>query len=124
MDMYTCKAKNARSGEWSYGYVASPDYMTNELILVGPEFICHHIDQNTICRYTGKRDRNFKPIFEHDIVIGKANVPMTVSWDDDYASFDVIYAQDGVGLYCNSLCGSEDKLEVIGNEFDNTNLME
>ena len=124
MDVYTCKAKSARNGEWIYGYVASPDYMTNELVLCASEFIVQRIDQDTICRCTGKRDKYNRMIFEHDIVVGKANVPMVVCWDNDYASFDVIYEEDGVVLYANSLCGAEDKLEIMGNKFDNTELME
>lgn len=122
MDFYTCKAKSLHDGKWIYGYVSRPDYMTNELCFVGPEFIIRRIDQNTICRYTGKEDKNGNPIFENDIVVGKAGVPMLVCWNDVWACFEVMYEIKGIGPQVNSLCASE-KLEIIGNDFDNTELM-
>ena len=115
--------------------------MTNELILVGPEFIVHHIDQDTICRFTGKRDKNNKPIFENDIC--KVDFPygpfdenggyelrtqMTICKFDQFsASFMCVgeygdmYRWYGTGDYSDVV---DELVEVIGNKFDNTELME
>ena len=74
MDKYICKAKDINTGEWVYGYPARLDYMTNELFLVGPEFITMRVDQDTICRCTGMNefvmtDKSVNsPLFEGDIV--------------------------------------------------------
>lgn len=122
MDRYICKAKRMDNGEWVYGLLCYNIY--HQLCIQPVEDMgCCVIDPNTVCRCTGKKDRNGNFIFENDIVVGKAGVPMTVCWDDDYAGFDVIYSQNGIGLYCNSLCGSE-LLEITSNKFDNTELME
>lgn len=145
MDKHICKAKvmsdiwNIKHGDWVYGYyVALPDEYTHGKDVCYAIFSldCRHIymgeyqsygwykvDPNTVCRCTGREDKNGNMIFEHDIVIGKANVPMTVVWNDVWACYEVEYEMDGVGLCSNTLCASE-KLEIIGNEFDNTELME
>lgn len=136
MNRHICKAKSVYDGEWIYGYYVNVpwEYETSGVYLIiepdaeykgAGKFTWNcvsRVDPDTICRCTGKEDKNGNLIFEHDIVVVKSDVPMTVCWDDDYASFDAVYELDGVGLCCNSLCSSE-RLEIVGNEFDNTELM-
>lgn len=69
------KAKSANTGEWVYGYLATPNtiYDNNKLCI---------IDQNTICEFTGlktpiekkgfNKDGNYaeyQEIYEHDILM-------------------------------------------------------
>lgn len=139
MDKHICKAKDLNTGKWIYGYyVALPDEYTNgkdivhAIFTLDCEHVCmgeykdigwHEVDPETVCLCTRKVDKNNKPIFENDIVVSKANIPMLIRWDDVCASFDVVYRIDGVGWCSNIMCDSE-RLEIIGNKFDNTELME
>lgn len=145
MDKHICKAKviwdmsSRKENEWVYGYyVALPDEYTHgkdichAIFSLDCEHVCmgeykdygwYEVDPKTVCRCTGKEDKHGNPIFENDIVIGKANIPMRVHWDKVCAKFLVVYKMDGIGWCENLLCDSE-RLEVIGNTFNNTELME
>lgn len=143
MDKHICRAKRIDNGEWAYGYVARLDYMTNELTLVGPEFITHRVHQDTICRYTGKEDKYGNPIFENDIC--KVDIPFGPMYEDGEYEFHnwttvCVFDQFSAGFVCLCLEGyadfyrwfgtgefsdvKDELVEIIGNKFDNTNLME
>lgn len=143
MDKHICKAKDINSGEWIYGYVARLDYMTNELFLIGPEFITRRIDQDTICRFTGKEDKYGNPIFENDIC--KVDVPYGPLDENGGYEFETwtticVFDQLSAGFTCVCLKGygdfyrwfgtgdfsdiKDELVEIVGNKFDNTNLME
>lgn len=132
MDLHICRAKRIDNSEWAYGYAARLDYMTNELFLVGPEFVTHSVKQDTICRSTGKEDRHGNPIFEYDIVdasdewwyaagpAGHDSPTLLVEWNDRVCGFNPFANYDcDCGVYIRP-----NRCEVIGNKFDNTNLME
>ena len=132
MDMHTCRAKRIDNGKWVYGYVACLDYMTNELFIICPEFVTHRVDQNTICRYTCKEDKNGNPIFENDIIDASAewwdaagpagydSPIILVEWSNYHCGFDPFANYDcDCGVYIEA-----ERCLVIGNKFDNTELME
>lgn len=82
------------------------------------------IDPDTVCQYTGVTDRNGTKIFENDIVTITGFCPDdegygVIQWHDDEAMF-VVDAD-----YCrydfDHISGAE--LEVIGNVFDNPELI-
>lgn len=88
------------------------------------------INPNTLCEYTGKRDYNKKLIWEHDIVrvTNTYNAPATVSW---YAvrylpEAGAFVFTDPKGYMYNNLNGFHERchIEVMGNEFDNPELLE
>lgn len=88
------------------------------------------INPDTLCEYTGKLDYNKKRIWEHDIVriTNTYNTPATVSWylvryREDEAAF---VFTDPKELMFNHMGAFHDMchIEVMGNEFDNPELLE
>ena len=122
-DKYLFKAKRLNNGEWVQGYlygIWEKRYilwgMTNDI----PDMI--EVDPSTICQCTGLRDENGKLIWENDIIkcrLGKA----IVLWDEAEWKIkkhdDFIWYKD---LYYWVI--SARNAEVIGNIFDNPELLE
>ena len=81
--------------------------------------IRHLIDESTLCQYTGLTDKNGRKVWENDIVY----IPY-ISLDDTYCR--VVFRH---GTFIGELAdGCEDcitnrKAEVIGNYFDNPELL-
>ena len=136
-DRYLFKAKRLDNGEWVTGslitcedgtYKIATSYFngdTNIAIL-----ICdYEVDRDTICQCTGLKDKNGKLIWENDIVAywdtystenGRAEAGCIgkVFWDNETMSFVVT----------NRLSAESyevlDECSVIGNIFDNPELLE
>lgn len=79
------------------------------------------IDPETVCQYTGLKDKNGKRIWENDIVSGYFSHKKITGFIK-YGSNAVYYIERD-GLYGIHLDNSEDWLEVVGNIFDNPELM-
>lgn len=132
-DRYLVKAKRADNGEWVIGfhaYIHKKHYIyTGQLIHGGLYDVAERfeVDPSTICQCTGLKDKTGKLIWENDI--------MAAYLDDDYPE-DETYIRilwRGSGFWSKEK-GSEDMLqvdefdqehfEVIGNIFDNPELLE
>lgn len=129
-EKYLFKAKSMDSGDWIVGYLVKNQewaYIVKPLENGGFEF--GTVDPNTICQCTGLKDRNGKLIWENDIVAywdiystengwTEADCIGKVVWDDETLSFQVT----------NRLSAESyevlDECSVIGNIFDNTELLE
>ena len=144
MDIYTCKAKRLSDGAWKHGYVGRSDYMANKWFLFGVDMVVHEIDPDTICRHIGWNDRHGTPIFENDIVeftIADTSYKYLVWWNkesnmmtavpfdgvrfngyDYYSHLNMCY-EDFCLMLCDPYCDYRD-IKVIGNTFDNPELME
>jgi uncharacterized phage protein (TIGR01671 family) len=77
-----------------------------------------------VCQYTGLKDRNGKKIFENDIVTSADFCPDNdgygvINWRDDELMFTV----DTDDTYYDFSNLDWAKLEVIGNAFDNPELL-
>lgn len=129
-DRYLSKAKRIDNGEWVQGYlygIWEKRYilwgMTNDI----PNMI--EVDPSTICQCTGLKDKNVKLIWENDVVaywdtystesgLAEADCCGQVVWDDETMSFQVT----------NRLSAESyevlDECSVIGNIFDNPELLE
>ncbi len=109
-------------GKWVYGYLCDENYI-NSPELEG-EFL---IDPKTVCQYTGLTDKNGKKIFEGDIIkrtdLHTAKEPSIgfIEYDMDNTSF-LIHWTDVVNY--SATFPWKDKIEVIGNIFDNPELIE
>ena len=78
------------------------------------------IDTNTLCQFTGARDCNGFPIYEHDLLrCEKTGSIYEVVWNQSNTSFSFVNTECPV-LYPNTL-GSilrNSRLKVVGNKFD------
>ena len=86
----------------------------------GAQFMCE-AKPETICQCTGLRDKNDSLIWEHDII----EVPgedgfFALDWDEDTAKF----VMNGNGLVVDFDNYWSREVEVVGNKFDNSELLE
>lgn len=85
----------------------------------------YEVDPKTVGQFTGLVDKNGKRIFEGDIVKyhhGKNDYNlMMVVWYEDDAHFVFAYSDDF--YYCEHLMNSHIYCEVIGNIYDNPELL-
>ena len=115
-----------KDGTWVYGFyrdkVGLP--VIGKFEIDRGDYIDYEIDRNTLGQYTGRVDRNIKKIFEGDLVYF-----CDANHDEEDGAMLVIFkdgefAITGGGLYI-SLCECYDwELEVVGNKFDNPELLE
>ena len=123
-DRYLFKGKRLDNGVWVQGYLFGlweKRYilwgMTNDI----PNMI--EVDPSTICQCTGLKDKNGKLIWENDIVVYRdfTEEKYVIAWKQDEACFE--YQQYGCSIMnFEQLSGCE--VEVIGNIFDNAELLE
>ena len=116
-DRYLYRAKRKDNGEWISGYlygIWERKYILWGMINDVPDM--KEVDPSTICQCTGLKDKNGKLIWENDVVdiqnyVAKAH---KVKWG--YGGFYV--GINGLLCHYNTVC------EVIGNIFDNAELLE
>lgn len=122
------RGKDPESGEWYYGYyVKRNDGDRGDLILEDYYLESYEIVKHkTVGQYTGLTDKNGKKIFEHDIL--KAYDPLdkryfigVVKYFD--ASF-YICDTNSVPCYFGEYSFTDFEVEVIGNIYDDPELME
>lgn len=136
------KAKRIDNGEWVEGhllkvkknyYICEKPYecMNGYSSLKGQHYgfgDFKFVDENTICQYTGLTDKNDNKIWENDIVkkvdtnaLGYHRERIcTVSWDDN--GYWLLMTTLGDGYFIGEF--RSEQLEVIGNIFDNPELLE
>lgn len=135
-ERYLFRAKRMDNGEWVEGYYT---YYPNGLYAEG--MIVHvirdtsdypgrlelySVDPSTICQCTGLKDKNGKLIWENDICIirdgalDEEDGYFRLDWECERAMFEF----EGTGLCVNfdNVYGYE--CEVVGNIFDNPELLE
>lgn len=135
-DRYLFKAKRKDNGEWVFGGLSYCE-KTNAYFItnMGKDHISYigfhqEVDSDTICQCTGLKDKNGNLIWENDIVaywdsystesgLGEADCIGKVVWDDETISFQVTNR-----LSAESYEVLDDECSVIGNVFDNPELLE
>lgn len=126
-DRYLYRAKRIDNGEWTYGYlygIWKRKYilwgMTNDV----PNMT--EVTPSTICQCTGLSDKNGKLIWENDICIitdgtlDEEDGYFRLDWEIDRAMFEF----EGTGICANFDNVSGYDCEVVGNIFDNPELLE
>lgn len=131
------RAKRIDNGEWIEGFPFAIYYDGQPMLCIGTEPLCVNdyseiigenvswalVDEETLCQYTGLKDKNGKRICEDDIVKHEQSDTIgTVKW----------YQEDYVGWCVDDVMIDEQQFtdemwnecEVIGNIFDNKELLE
>lgn len=133
---YLYRGKRIDNGEWIVGSLIVDKHQhieTGEQIeIIGiypSEYkdFSKRIDPSTICQCTGLKDKNGKLIFENDILSGHIDV----EFPEDETRKRVVWHKNG---WCTNEPGCDDyeklddfdseNFEVIGNVFDNPELLE
>ena len=132
------KAKRLDNSEWVEGYylnIAKINHFicTGKIKLDGalkgiiaPEM--YAIDPDTLCQYTGLTDKNGEKIWENDICDRKEKYPEIVTYNkgDWQLDYSYVFGKEMHTDACNLgfyVC-ERDCVEVIGNIFDNSDLLE
>lgn len=138
-DRYLFKAKRLDNGEWVQGhYVKGLDVYDKEVHLIfepntmfyfsGETDGWYKVDPTTICQCTGLKDKNGNMIWENDICDRKEQYPEIVKYCNGDWTLDYSYVSNkkSGANYCNLGFYTEERkcVEVIGNIFDNPELLE
>lgn len=130
-DRYLFKAKRKDNGEWVQGYyVKGLDMYDKEVHLIfepttmfyssGETDGWYEVDLSTICQCTGLKDKNSKRIWENDIVkINNSKVNTLIT----FRNFEIICTIPNKKYYKHRLEHTTE-YEVVGNIFDNPELLE
>lgn len=123
---YLYRGKRKDNGEWVQGYlygIWERRYilwgMTNDI----PNMV--EVDPTTICKCTGLKDKNGKLIWENDIVnCMDAECCGYISWNESEAGFYFDVLLENGRFEEEHIYDYQDCMEVIGNNFDNPELLE
>lgn len=132
------KAKCNHNGEWVEGmyykskmsgcYILAPKLKIRKRdgLAIGDDFILFEIDPDTLCQYTGLKDKNSNKIWENDICILHTN---SIDEEDGYfkieyyeESAQYILDSDSITLDFDNVRASD--CEVVGNVFDTPELLD
>lgn len=138
------KAKRIDNGEWVEGLLVMM-FWQHHIQMLEDENIAYSIDPKTICQYTGLTDKNGKRIWENDILRYSYEYPDSpylkakgLTDADIKYSVGVVFWQEWRGAWavCGhgtsrmtnqnvfTYCRNPNRTEVIGNIFDNPELLE
>lgn len=131
-DRYLFKAKRVNNGEWVIGYYGVIGKRNVIIEKYAENYYCpdtcesrhgnqiHEVNSKTICQCTGLRDKNGKLIWENDIVkINNDKVNTLIT----FRNFEIICTIPNEKYYKHRL-EYDTEYEVIGNIFDNKELLE
>lgn len=133
-DRYLFKGKRLDNGEWVQGYLVYDNRDEMYRIIIEIHYStgtcittdnAPRVDASTICQCTGLKDKNDKLIWENDV----ANCLTEdccgyIGWNESEAGFYFnVLLEDG-RFEEEHIYDYQDGIEVIGNIFDNPELLE
>lgn len=119
---FLSRGKRIDNGEWIFGNLIRTDdgvYIIQNYV---PQHLIknYEVDQSTVCQCTGLNDKNGKLIWENDVVkINNSKVNTLITFRD----FEIICTIPNEKYYKHRL-EYDTEYEVIGNVFDNPELLE
>ena len=137
-DRYLYRAKRIDNGEWVEGCLLVLDDETYRIAtscLQGVaeqllEVCAYEVDPSTICQCTGKHDiPENKMIYEHDFVSFLDTYSTENGYAERYCVGEVLWDDEELCFYVTNRLSAEsyevlDDCKVIGNRFDNPELLE
>lgn len=116
-DRYLFKGKRVDNGKWVIGNLVYSVYKKDDICIgqYGNEIGMHTVIPETICQCTGLKDKHGNLIWENDI--GR------YQWDGKTKT-DVIVYDGSMFTYSGSMRWDLCQDEMIGNIFDNPELLE
>lgn len=131
-NIYFYKAKRLDNGEWVEGALFDGEkycvigqqikfspYIENECKIVG-----YMVDPSTICKCTELKDKNGKLIWENDVVKYQDTIGI-VNWNKTHLAYTILKKnKDGNMQYYYMDEELGENIEVIGNTFDNPEMLE
>ena len=122
------KGRRVDNEEWVVGYLYRLSERHNPFIMLYNKYgESHEVDQSTICRCTGSKDKNGKLVWENDIM----EAHLDDMFPEDVTRTKVIWDKNA---WVTIESGSVDRhylddfdteyYEIIGNIFDNPELLE
>ena len=130
-DRYLSKAKRIDNGEWVEGYLifsfTGIPYIVQEYDHILEVMQMYEVDISTICQCTGLKDKNDKLIWENDIVEDEKGNLYKAFWRDKYYQFSWVCVNSDIfqiGAKWDLYARRSFEIAVIGNTFDNPELLE
>lgn len=127
-ERYLFKAKRLDNHDWILGFLSV--HKTGKYFIRpidGSASSSEEVDKNTICQCTGLKDKNGKLIWENDIVKDEKGNFYKAFWQNNYYQFSWICVKADVlpiGAKWDLWSFKSFEIEVIGNIFDNPELLE
>ena len=139
-DRYLYRAKRTDNGEWAEGHLIT-DEQNRENHFIGyvfgtdddeipSDFDVVSVYKSTICQCTGKHDiPEKKMIYEHDFVSFLDTYSTESGYAEQYCIGEVLWDDEELCFYVTNRLSAEsyevlDDCKVIGNRFDNPELLE
>lgn len=137
------KAKRLDNGEWVEGYYiyhikrticplgdsVKPEDEQHVIMQDGfsdwnmpRNTVVYEINPDTLCQYTGEKDKYHNKIWEHDIVRNEKGDIGVAQWFEEHAAFMIWNKTKNCVCYLTE--NDFSKIEIVGNEFDNPELLE
>jgi len=118
---------NAEDGIWVKGYLRcdTGKWEISQFEYDRADYVWYEVDPSTICQCTGLKDKNDKLIWENDIVNCLTEECCGyIGWNESEAGFYFnVLLEDG-RFEEEHIYDYQDGIEVIGNIFDNPELLE
>ena len=130
-DRYLYRAKRTDNGEWVIGYLYRLSEKYPPFIMLSDRYgESHEVDPSTICQCTALKDKNGKLIWENDICrrILLPTKRIETNFRIAYVPYKCCLSAidlDGSNItFLSDYINNQYEVEVIGNIFDNPELLE
>lgn len=129
-DRYLFKAKRKDNGEWVQGALLLHDTDAATIFNQHPadgSLQGFEVDPSTICQCTGLKDKNSELIWENDIVsFAHENYTRNyaIEFKNTFHNYGLRFRNKSIHFRCTQVTLCMHDCEVIGNIFDNPELLE